>query len=97
MALPIRESLAGDVVVFTGALSITRIEAADLAAQAGCTVATTVSKATTVLVVGDQDVSRLGGHDKSSKHRKAEELIANGQPIRILGESDFRAVLSPTS
>ena len=92
-----QESLAGDVVVFTGALSITRIEAADLAAQAGCTVATTVSKATTVLVVGDQDVSRLGGHDKSSKHRKAEELIANGQPIRILGESDFRAVLSPTS
>jgi DNA polymerase-3 subunit epsilon len=40
-------------------------------------------------VVGDQDVTRLAGHSKSSKHRKAEELIAKGVPIRILRESDF--------
>jgi DNA polymerase-3 subunit epsilon len=44
-------------------------------------------------VVGDQDISRLGGKDKSSKHVKAEELIAKGQKIRILGESDFLAML----
>jgi DNA polymerase-3 subunit epsilon len=42
------------------------------------------------LVVGDQDVTRLAGHSKSSKHRKAEELIAKGVPIRILRESDFQ-------
>jgi hypothetical protein len=46
------------------------------------------------LVVGDQVINQLAGHEKSSKHRKAEELIAKGQPIRILGESDFRELLA---
>ena len=32
----------------------------------------------------------LNGHEKSGKHRKAEELIAKGQFIRILRESDFK-------
>lgn len=86
--------LFGEVVVFTGALSVTRQEAADLAARAGCDVAPTVNKRTTLLVVGDQDIQRLVGHEKSSKHRKAEELAAKGQSIRILGESDFRELLS---
>ena len=86
--------LAGECVVFTGALSITRNEAADLAAAAGCDVASGVTKATTLLVVGDQDYGRLAGHSKSNKHRKAEELIEKGQPIRILGESDFHKMVS---
>ena len=86
--------LFGEVVVFTGALSIPRREAADLAAEAGCTVAGSVGKTTTLLVVGDQDVRRLAGHEMSSKHRKAEALIENGQPIRILTERDFRTLLS---
>ena len=86
--------LFGDVVVFTGALSISRKEAADLAAQAGCEVATTVKRGTTLLVVGDQDIKKLAGYEKSSKQRKAEELIAKGQYIRILGESDFQNLLS---
>jgi hypothetical protein len=30
---------------------------------------------------------------KSSKHRKAEDLIARGQKIRIIGESDFLSVM----
>jgi len=85
--------LAGEVAVFTGALSIPRREAAQLAANAGCTVEDSVKKATTLLVVGDQDVRKLGGHEKSSKHRKAEELIAKGQPVRILAEGDFRRLL----
>ena len=42
-----------------------------------------------MLVVGDQDIEKLAGHDKSSKHRKAEQLIAKGQLIRIVGEADF--------
>jgi len=46
-------------------------------------------------VVGDQDLRRLVGHEKSSKHTKAEQLIANGQHIRILGESDFMRIVSP--
>ena len=81
--------LTGEVVVFTGALMIPRREAAELASEAGCQVADNVTAKTTLLVVGDQDVARLAGHDKSSKHRKAESLMAEGHPIRILRESDF--------
>jgi DNA polymerase-3 subunit epsilon len=83
----------GDVLVFTGSLEIPRREAADMAAKAGCEVAKNVTKKTTLLVVGDQDISRLAGHSKSSKHRKAEDLIAKGAPIRILRESDFRHIV----
>jgi DNA polymerase-3 subunit epsilon len=85
--------LAGEVIVFTGALSIPRSQAAELAANVGCDVASGVNKKTTLLVVGDQDISRLAGHDKSSKHRKAEDLIGEGQNLRILGESDFLRLL----
>lgn len=85
--------LYGEVVVFTGALNIPRREAAQLAANAGCEVATSVGRSTTLLVIGDQDVRRLAGHEKSSKHRRAEELIGKGQAIRILGESDFRRLV----
>jgi DNA polymerase-3 subunit epsilon len=81
--------LAGEVLVFTGALSMPRREAADLAAACGCDVAASVTKKTTLLVVGDQDVRRLVGHERSSKHRKAESLIEAGHEIRILTETDF--------
>lgn len=86
-------SLFGSVVVFTGALSISRQEAANAAAMAGCEVGAGVTKHTTLLVVGDQDIRMLAGAEKSSKHRKAEELIAQGQDIRILGESDFARLI----
>jgi DNA polymerase III subunit epsilon len=82
--------LHGEVVVFTGALSLPRREAADTASAGGCEVDSGVTKRTTLLVVGDQDIRRLAGHEKSSKQRKAEELIAKGQRIRIVGETDFR-------
>ncbi len=85
--------LAGDVAVFTGALCIPRREAAQMAANLGLCVAVSVNKETTLLIVGDQDLRKLAGHEKSSKHRKAEALIAEGQRIRILSESDFLALL----
>lgn len=81
--------LWGEVIVFTGSLSISRREAAALAAQAGCTVADSVNGYTTILVVGHQNAGQLSGRSKSSKQRKAEELLGRGQPIRILKESDF--------
>ena len=83
--------LYNEVMVFTGSLSIPRRQAADLAARIGCEVAEGVNKKTTMLVVGDQDINRLAGHEKSTKHRKAEDLIMAGQPIKILKESDFMA------
>lgn len=100
-ATPIRRDglpdgpLADEVVVFTGTLEIPRREAADLAASVGCDVSSSVTKKTTILVVGDVDVARLAGHKKSSKHRKAETLIADGQNLRIIRETDFRKLVAP--
>ena len=86
--------LCGEVVVFTGALKIPRREAADLAASIGCSVASGVTKKTTIIVVGDQDLSKLAGKEKSSKHLRAEQLISKGQEIRIIKESDFKELVS---
>jgi DNA polymerase-3 subunit epsilon len=88
--------LAGEEIVFTGALTLPRREAAVLAAKAGCDVAANVRKTTTLLVVGDLDIHKLGGHEKSTKQRKAEEWIAKGHAIRILKESDFIRVIDLT-
>ena len=81
--------LFGETVVFTGALSLPRERAADMAAEAGCHVAASVTKKVTVLVVGTQSRARLKGYDKSTKHRKAEERVAAGAEIQILSERDF--------
>jgi len=79
----------GETLFFTGALSLSRKEAARLAASSGCNVADGVTKATTLLVVGIQNKDRLAGYEKSSKHRKAEKLVQTGQLIRIITEKDF--------
>lgn len=87
-------ALAGEVICFTGALTIPRHEAADLAAAIGCEVTGDVTKRTTMLVVGDTDVQKLAGYEKSSKHRKAQDLAAAGFPIRIIRETDFRELVA---
>ena len=86
--------LFGMVAVFTGALKISREEAATRAATFGLTITTSVSRKTSLLIVGDQDLTLLAGHTKSTKHRRAEELIAEGSDIRIIGESEFLAMLA---
>lgn len=86
--------LFGEVIVFTGTLSLLRSEAAELAASVGCKVEDGVTKHTTVLVVGDQDIRRLAGFEKSAKHRKAELLIKKGCQLQILSESDFNRLVS---
>ena len=85
--------LYGEILVFTGTLELPRSEAADLAASVGCQVASGVTKKTTILVVGDLDVTKLAGHEKSSKHRKAEQMGAAGHRIRIIRESDFKSLI----
>lgn len=85
--------LFGETLVFTGALSMPRRDGAKAAAELGCAVATGVSKKISMLVVGDQDVAKLAGHDLSSKHRKALQLIQKGHSIRIIRETDFNALL----
>lgn len=89
--------LYGEVLVFTGALNLTRVEAANLAASIGCQVAPIVNKKTTILVVGDQDVIKLAGHEKSAKHRRAEQLVAEGHHIRIVNESTFKSLVQTST
>ncbi len=82
-------SLYGENLVFTGALSLPRKEAAGIAAKIGCNVLNSVTQKTTILIVGTQDSTKLAGYEKSSKHRKVEELIEKGKIIKILSEKDF--------
>lgn len=84
--------LFGENVVFTGELSVPRKEIAQIAANMGCLVKNSVTKKTTMLVVGIQDESKLNGYTKSSKHRKAEEMILLGCDIKILSERDFISI-----
>lgn len=86
--------LAGEVIAFTGALEIPRHEAAKMAAQIGCDVRNSVTSSTTILVVGDQDVRKFGGNEKSTKHRKAEDMIRGGAKLRIISEQDFSRLVS---
>jgi DNA polymerase-3 subunit epsilon len=86
--------LLGDTVTFTGKLQFSRDIAADQAALAGADVQDNVTKRTTILVVGDQDLRLTKGQEKSTKHRRAEELIEKGCPIRIVGESDFALMIA---
>lgn len=85
--------LAGETVLFTGELSIPRREIAEIAAKHGCNVASNLAKKVTILVIGEQDLSKLKGRSKSSKQLKVEEAIAKGQAIQILGEAGFIAAL----
>ena len=80
--------LFGEIIVFTGALQMPRREAADIAASLGCKVVNVVTTKTTILVLGDQDLTKLAGKTKSSKHLKAESL-AESTNIKILRETDF--------
>ncbi len=81
--------LFGETVLFTGALSMPRVQAADIAAEAGCNVVEGANKNITMLVVGIQDERRLKDYKKRSKHRKVEALIERGSDIQILSERDF--------
>ncbi len=86
--------LFGEVLVFTGKLKLTRVEAAKLAADMGCTVHPGVNKQTTILVLGDQDDWKLAGFEKSSKQRKVEALIGKGRQIKIISEATFNSMVN---
>lgn len=86
----------GQVVVFTGAISIPRPEAWRLVAEVGAIPKDGLSKKTNFLVLGEQDLSKLkAGETKSSKQREAEELKEKGSQIEIIDERDFFAILEP--
>ena len=86
--------LAGEVLLFTGALQMPRTVAADYAAFMGCDVKTGFSKKVTILVSGKQTSPMLNHSGKSSKHIKAEKLISKGHDIKIISETDFLSLIA---
>src|SRR5699024_833799 len=84
-------------VVFTGSLSlIDRKTAMQNVADIGGIPRTSVSRRTNYVVVGMQDISLVGPTGKSTKHRKAEELIDDGHEIKIIDEQKFLQLLNDT-
>jgi DNA polymerase-3 subunit epsilon len=87
--------LFGKAVAFTGALVIPRREAMQAVVDCGGVAAKGVTRKTELLVTGFQDLTRLArGQNESAKLRKAQDLLAQGWAIEIVGESDFVKLLA---
>lgn len=86
--------LFGEIILFTGTLEIVRSEAQILAAQEGAEIGNSVTKKTTMLVIGEVDKTKLAeGANKTGKMKKAQELISNGQHIKVITEADFFSLI----
>ncbi|BBE23190.1 DNA polymerase III subunit epsilon [Arthrobacter sp. MN05-02] len=85
-----RHPLYGQTVVFTGNLGIPRPQAKERAARLGAQPASSVTRRTTVLVVGDGFVaSDLRNGRVTGKARRVLELHERGQAIEVLSEAEF--------
>lgn len=86
--------LFGQTVVFTGNLGMPRQDAKDRAAQAGARTASSVTRATTVLVVGDGfEPADLRSGRLTGKARRVLDLHERGQRIEVLSEAEFLQTL----
>ena len=80
----------GKTVVFTGTLErMVRRDAMQLVANIGGINGDNVNKKTNILVLGNADYSCILKDGKSSKHKKAEQLICNGADLQIISEDVF--------
>lgn len=87
--------LFGKTVSFTGALTISRRDAMQAVVDRGGIASRGVTRKTELLVTGFQDLTRLAeGQSESAKLRKAQELVARGLALEIVGESDFVKLLA---
>lgn len=77
-------------IVFTGALLLTRAEAMQLAVDFGAVPQKGVTTKTDFLVVGTQDIDRVGTDGMSSKEEKAIRFNESGKAnIKIITEDEF--------
>ncbi len=84
----------GRCVVFTGALdSMSRAEAQQAVVNVGAICSESVGMKTHFLVVGEQNLRKLKGGEKSSKMRRAESLLTEGCEIEVIGEWEFVRIL----
>jgi DNA polymerase-3 subunit epsilon len=90
--------LFGHRIVFTGTLGMSRAEAKSRAAARGAQPASSVTRATTLLVVGDGFVASdlragRGTGRVTSKARRALELRSAGYRVEVLSEGEFLQML----
>lgn len=87
--------LFGKVCVFTGALdTMTRAEAMQIVVNLGGICGDSVTKKTDYLILGNNSYGISHVEGKSSKQRKAEDLILKGQELQIISEAVFMDIVS---
>lgn len=80
-------------IVFTGPLdSMRRNEAYKIVKKLGGIIGSSVTKKTDVLITGIKNREHLDDVYKSTKLKKAENLIKSGQKIEILTEEEFLSI-----
>ncbi|OPZ94456.1 MAG: DNA polymerase III PolC-type [Firmicutes bacterium ADurb.Bin419] len=80
----------GKTIVFTGTLErMSRKDAMQIVANNGGINGDNVTKKTNLLVLGNGDYSCILKDGKSSKHKKAEQLISQGADLQIISEDVF--------
>lgn len=86
--------LYGRVCVFTGTLqSFTRQEAMQKVVNVGGMCEDRVTQRTNLLIMGNNDYCSSIKDGKSNKHKRAEQLIAQGSDLHIITESVFLELL----
>lgn len=86
--------LYGQVMTFTGALSLTRADAWAAVAFLGATPSESVTQKTTVLVVGDGFAGDDPTDFETGKAKKAVALLAKGQRIEVMTEGQLLELLA---
>ena len=81
--------LFGQVMVFTGALALTRTEAWGWAASVGAQPEENVTKRTTILVIGSGFQGDSMDDFQTGKAKKALALLEKGQQIEVMTEEQF--------
>lgn len=82
--------LYGKKIVFTGTLLLTRTQAMQMAVDVGAIPQKGVTTKTDFLVVGAQDIDRVGADGMSSKEEKAIKFNESGKAnIKFITENDF--------
>ncbi len=82
-------------VVFTGKLEkMLRKDAMQIVVNLGGVLDNGVTKSTNYLILGNNDYNAILHGEKSSKHKKAEQLKKEGNDIEIIDEFTFYDILS---
>jgi DNA polymerase III subunit epsilon len=88
--------LFGAAIAFTGEMSFPRESLIEMACEAGLRVATSPSRKTAYVAVGDGHAEGVAVDERflTGKHRRARELLAQGVNLTILDETGFLSLVN---